>query len=63
MVVAYQVRRVLELSTNNVSDLRMLISAPSPHKLDPTISLGHLTEGPGNMGESQHEPLVRIGDS
>jgi hypothetical protein len=29
-----------------------------PHEIFPATSLGHLVEGPCNMGESQHEPLV-----
>jgi hypothetical protein len=34
-----------------------------PHEIGPTTSLGHLDEGPGNMGESQQEPSVEFGES
>jgi hypothetical protein len=33
------------------------------HKLVPTTILVHLAKGPYNMGESQHEPLVEVGQS
>jgi hypothetical protein len=31
-----------------------------PLKIVPTTTLGHLDEGPCNMGESKHEPSVEI---
>jgi hypothetical protein len=34
-----------------------------PNELGPTTALGHLVEGPCNMGEYQQEPSVKIGDS
>ena len=34
-----------------------------PHELGPTTTLGHLDEGPCNMGESQHKPSVEVGQS
>ena len=34
-----------------------------PHELGPATSLCHLAEGPCNMGESQREPSVEIGES
>jgi hypothetical protein len=34
-----------------------------PYEIGPTTTLGHLVEGPCNMGESQHEPSVKIGES
>ena len=61
MVVADWERRVLELSISNDLDHQMLVVSPSPHELGPTITLGHLVEGPCNMGESKHEPLVEVG--
>jgi hypothetical protein len=29
-----------------------------PYEIGPTTFLGHLVEGPGNMGESQHEHVT-----
>ena len=63
MIVADQVRRLLELSTSDALDHQMLIVVPSPHKIFPATTLGHLDEGPCNMGESQHKPSVEVGQS
>jgi hypothetical protein len=36
---------------------------PPPHEIFPATALGHLAEGPCNMGESQHELSVEVGQS
>jgi hypothetical protein len=33
---------------------------PPPHEIFPVTTLSHLAEGPCNMGESQHKPLVEF---
>jgi hypothetical protein len=34
-----------------------------PHEIFHATALGHLAEGPCNMGESQHESSVEVGQS
>jgi hypothetical protein len=63
MVVAYQVRRVLELRKSDAVDHQMFIIVPSPCELFLSTTLSHLDEGPCNMGESQDEPSVEVGKS
>jgi hypothetical protein len=43
--------------------IEFLLLLLPPHEIGPITTLGHLAEGPCNMGESQHEPSVEIGES
>jgi hypothetical protein len=38
-----------------------LLLGPTPHKFILTTTPSYLAEGPCNMGESQHKPVVEIG--
>jgi hypothetical protein len=38
-----------------------LLLGLAPRKFIPTTTPGYFSEGPCNMGESQHKPLVEIG--
>jgi hypothetical protein len=41
--------------------IKCLLLGPAPRKFRLTTAPGYLAEGPCNMGESQHEPMVEIG--
>jgi hypothetical protein len=41
--------------------IECLLLGPSPHKFFLTTTLGYLAEGPCNMAESKHEPVVETG--
>ena len=43
--------------------IKCLLLFLPPRKIFPTTTLGHLAEGPCNMGESQHEPSIEVGQS
>jgi hypothetical protein len=63
MVVADWVRRVLELSTNDIGSSKCLLFFLPPCEIFLATTLGHLVEGPCNMGESQHELSIEFGKS
>jgi hypothetical protein len=43
--------------------IEFLLLGSIPCKFFPTTTFGYLVEGPCNMGESQHEPVVEIGNA
>jgi hypothetical protein len=53
--------KALGLSISASSDHRTLSMGQAPHKFFLTTTPGYLDEGPCNMGESQHEPMIEIG--
>ena len=53
--------KVLGLSTTLLQIIKHLLLGPTPRKVFLTITLGYLAEGPCNMGESQHKPVVEVG--
>jgi hypothetical protein len=53
--------KVLGLSTSTTSNHRMLVVGAGPMQIFLTTTPGYLVEGPCNMGESQHKPVVEIG--